>query len=215
MTQRIALMALTVLAVTANDLAAQAGTPIVVARTQSVFELAPYAGHVLSADLKSGPLGTRATIAGGPVYGAQAMLPLLPGAALMANAAYSKSDLEARAPILGGLRVGTSEAWFVDGGIQIGATGDGAGGRPIKPFIQVGAGAIRRTLSVAGLEATATDFAWHAGAGFDVVAVPGVALRAVVRDYVAPFDFQEAIFVDIAEETMHNIALGIGLRFSL
>ena len=215
MTSRATILATIALAFLPAGLVGQPGTPIVVARTQSVIELAPYAGHMLSADLKSGPLGTRATIAGGPVYGAQAMLPLLPGAALMANVAYSKSDLEARAPILGGVRFGSNESWFIDAGIQIGATGDGGGGRPIKPFAQVGGGAVRRTLSVAGMNATATDYAWHAGVGLDVVVTPNVALRALARDYVAPFDFQEAIFVDLERETMHNIAVSLGVRVSL
>lgn len=213
MIARAALVALFAVALAAPRLAGQPGSAIVVTRTRSTLELAPYAGYVFAADLKEGPLGTRATIAAGPAYGVQAMLPLLPGAALMANVARASSDLEVRAPIFGGWSLGTSETWFLDGGIQIGATGRD-GGRAIEPFLQVGAGAVRRTLDVAGLSATATDFAWHAGAGIDLVLLPGIALRGAVRDYVTSFDFEEAIYVDLGRETMHNIALSVGLRFS-
>jgi hypothetical protein len=194
----------------AAPLQAQTGSAIVVPRTQSTLELAPYAGYLLSQDLMSGPLGTRIAVAGGPLYGAQAMLPLLPGIGVVANAAYSASNLKASAPLVGGVDFGRSTTWLYDAGLQIGTGGD----RAIAPFVQLGAGMMSRELSVAGFGTRATDFVWNAGLGVDVAVTTAVGFRLFARDYIGKLDYGDIPLLDIRSENMHNIALSAGLKVS-
>lgn len=210
---RIIGLALTSVMSAAAPLAAQVSS-VTVPRTQSTLELVPYAGYLVSQDLLTGPLGTRLTVAGGAIYGGQAAVSLIPGVALVGHVGYTQSDLEAGAPLIGGFAFGRSSAWLFDAGLQIGAS-PGWIRSGIAPFVQVGSGAIRRTLSAAGLEATATDFAWVVGAGADIPIGGGAAIRVLGRDYIGKFDFEEAMFLDLASETMHNIALSVGIRMAI
>lgn len=195
----------------AGGLAAQGGSVISVGRASSSFELAPYAGYLVSDDVVRGPLGTALRLSDGPLYGVQAGLALAPGVWLLGNVGHSRAELAARVPFAGELEFGASRTWVYDGGVQLALPLGGAGARP---FLQFGAGGMRREVTVEGLTARATDFAYHAGAGLDLGLGPNLGLRLLARDYIGKFDFEEAVFLDRESRTMHNLALTAGLRLS-
>lgn len=194
-------------------LAAQGGPSAASARGRPVLELAPYAGYMLPVDLWSGPVGTRLTVSGGPVLGGQVGIPLLPGVTVVGNVAYATGDLEAGAPILGGVGFGESTTWMYDGGLQLGVP-RGREGAVVTPFVQIGAGAVRRDLRAAGVTVRSTDFAWHAGAGLDLTLAPHVGLWLLARDYVGRFGLEDATTLDVDSGVLHNVGLGAGLRLS-
>jgi len=84
----------------------------------------------------------------------------------------------------------------------------------IRPFVQVGAGAVQRGLSVWEIEVSSTSNVFQAGAGIDLQIAPGLAVRLLVRDHVGRFDLREAVLVDLEGSTMHNVTLGVGLHLA-
>ena len=87
-----------------------------------------------------------------------------------------------------------------------------AGRVGVRPFLQIGAGAIQRDLSVWELTASSTSVAFNGALGVDVGFAPGVGLRLMAKDNVGKFDFQEAVFLDYDGDTMHNVSLAAGLE---
>lgn len=206
-----ALAALAGAVLLAGPLQAQSGQSSIMVK-RGELELTPYAGYIMTGHFANGPLGTSLGSANGAVYGGQVALPLSPGASLVGGLAYSSADLQAQLPILGGHKVGTSVAWLFDGNLQLRAgaqkTGYAAGA---QPFLQVGAGAIHRQLSAAGLQATSTDFAINGGVGFDYEISNGLALRLMAKDYIGKATFNS----DLAQtSTLNNVTLSAGVRFS-
>jgi hypothetical protein len=126
--------------------------------------------------------------------------------------ANSRADVSVGAPIVGGVSIGRSDTWLVDGGLQLSLPA--AGGRALRPFLRVGAGAIRREISVWELTASSTSTALNAGVGLDMRLAPGVGVRLFAQDHVGRFDFQEAALVDYQQEAKHNVSLAAGLRVS-
>lgn len=177
------------------------------------FEVMPYVGYLIGEDIVSGPLGTSLGTGNGPIYGGQLSVPLTPGVSLVGNVGYSSGRLRAGMPILGGFEFGDSRTWVYDGAIQFGIP-VGLGARPVQPFLQLGAGGIRRELSIGGVSTKATSIAYHAGLGVDLGLLPNLGLRLLARDYVGKFDFQEAVFLDYDGDVMHNVALSVGLRLA-
>lgn len=173
-------------------------------------DLVPYAGYLISGNYVNGPLGTDLKSANGPVYGVQLGLPLNGNVSLFGNVAYSGTDLQVGVPILGGVSAGKSAEYLYDGGLQIGTTLSGSG-RAVSPFVQVGAGAIHRDLTVAGVTAGSTDFAFNAGVGVDMGLVPGVGLRLMAKDYVGKLNLGTDA-IPVKTGTINNIALSIGLK---
>lgn len=170
----------------------------------------PYGGYMRFGSLVNGPLGTSIGGAGGPVLGAQARFAVTPNVSLVGNVGYASSNLEARAPIIGGVGVGSSSAWLYDAGVQL-STSVGNG---ITPFVQAGAGAMRQTLSVGPVSATATNFAWNVGAGADIPVNERLGLQLMVKDYIGRFDAGELVGIDVDTRTQHNVALSAGLRLA-
>lgn len=194
----------------AAPLQAQRGSDIRVTRGQ--LEVAPYAGYIFTNHFANGPFGTSLGSGNGAIYGVQAGLPLAPAASLVGGLAYSSADLKANGPFIGGVKVGTSVAWIYEGALQLRATkpttGNVAG---VLPFLQVGAGAIHRRLTAAGLAATSTDFAMNGGVGVDYMIGQNLALRLMAKDYVGKATFDS----DLAQtNTLNNVALSAGLRLS-
>ena len=173
-------------------------------------EIAPYAGVLFSDHLLRGPLGTAVGPAAAPVFGAQVSFPLAFGVSLIANAAYSSADLRASAPVVGGLNFGESTTWLYDGGVEVALPLSSMA----RPFVQVGAGGVHRKLNVQGVRTSADDFLFNVGAGIDLAFSRNAGLRLMARDYIGEFDFQEAAFLPIEGERMHNFALSAGLRLS-
>ena len=178
-----------------------------------IAELSPYAGYLFAGDYLDGPLGTSVGAHNGTLLGAQLALNLTPSIAVVGHVARASSDLEIGVPFLGGVGVGSSEVWLMDGGLQLSAPALSRGGAGIVPFVQIGAGAARHELSGAGiLRTNSTNFAFNAGLGADLMLGRNVGLRLLAKDYVGKFDVQEAGGVDAEGRIGHNVALSVGLK---
>ena len=183
------------------------------AQQRSIAELSPYAGYLFSGDYLDGPLGTSVGGRTGTILGAQVALNLTRSIALVGNVGRASSDLEIGVPFLGGYDVGTSEMWLVDGGLQLSAPALSRGGAGLVPFVQVGAGAARHELSGAGiLRTNATNFAFNAGIGADLMFGRSVGVRLLAKDYIGKFDVQEASGLASDGGIGHNVALSLGLK---
>jgi hypothetical protein len=82
----------------------------------------------------------------------------------------------------------------------------------ISPFLQAGAGEMRRTIEVGPVATRSTSFAYNVGGGVDVQVAPRVGLQLMAKDYIGKFDAQEAAAIDVETETSHNWALSAGVR---
>lgn len=196
--------ALAALSLAAAPLAAQA---------RPIAELTPYAGYLFSGDYLDGPLGTNVGARNGTLLGAQLALNLTRSIAVVGHVARASSDLEIGVPFLGGLDVGSSEVWLMDGGLQLSAPALSRGGAGVVPFVQIGAGAARHELGGGGvLRTNSTNFAFNAGLGADIMLGRNVGLRLLAKDYVGKFDVREASGFDAEGEIGHNVALSVGLK---
>jgi len=175
------------------------------------ISFSPYAGYMRFGGLADGPLSTSLSSANAPVYGAQVNLPLGPTISILGNVAYAEPDLRAGIPVLGSVSVGKSSVLIYDAGLQFSAPA-GYGERSIIPFVQVGAGAMKYDIDVAGFSRSATNLAFNAGAGIDFPLSRNIGLRLAAKDYIGKFDFDEATTVNYDPKTSHNVALSAGLK---
>jgi hypothetical protein len=183
-------------------------TPLAAQRPS--FGITPYAGYMKFDNLVSGPVGTNLRNAGAAVYGAEATLGLTRSIALVGNVAYSQPDLEIGAPLIGGVSVGRSSVLLYDAALRLRVPL--TGGLPIAPFIQGGAGAVRRSFDVGPLSTHETNMAYNVGAGADIAVAPRLGLQLMVKDYIGKFDGQEATGIRLDSKTTHNVAVSAGLR---
>jgi len=202
-------IALALIAALAAPAGAQGLRPI---QNGSVFQLTPYAGYMMFGKFLEGPVGTSLSTKNSPVYGAQLGVQLAPNVALYGNVGYASSNLQVGAPILGHVNVGDSKVWMYDGGLQLDIPVSDAS--PVKPFVQGGAGAMHYDIMAANLlSTTATNFAWNAGAGFDIRLSPTIGVRFMAKDYVGKFNFQDATSISgIQGRTAQNWVVSGGLR---
>ncbi len=190
-------------------------TPLAAQRSAGPsFGITPYAGYMKFGNLVSGPLGTSVRNAGSAVYGAEALLGLTRGIALVGNVAYSQPGLEIGAPLIGGVSVGRSSVLLYDAALRL-RVPVGAAGLPISPFVQGGAGYVRQSLDLGPVSTHATNFAYNVGAGADVAIAPRLGLQLMVKDYIGKFDAREATAINVDTKTTHNWAVSAGLRLGL
>lgn len=201
-------------AITALAAAAPAGAQGVTPPSGSpLFHVTPYAGYMMYGKFLEGPVGTSLSTKNAPVYGAQVGMQVAPNISLIGNVGYSSSDLQVGVPFLGGVGVGSTKIWMYDGGLQFDIPMQQMGSTLIRPFVQVGAGAMHYDVSAANiLDTKATNFAWNAGAGLDVRMSPTMGLTLMAKDYIGKFDFQQATSFDIKGRTAQNWALTAGLK---
>lgn len=173
--------------------------------------ISPYGGYMMFGEIAEGPLGSNLTSSSGPVFGAQANLPLGSIVSVVGNVAYAQPDLRFGLPVLGGVDFGKSDVWIYDAGLQFSAAAL-PGQRSIIPFVQVGAGAMSYDVDVAGINRKATNLAFNAGLGVDLPIAQNIGLRLFAKDYIGKFDVNEATSVDYEAKTSHNIALSAGLK---
>jgi Outer membrane protein beta-barrel domain len=190
---------------------AQSSVPI---KSGTAFELTPYAGYMIFGDYLKGPLGTSISNAPGALYGVQLGMKLAPNISLIGNLGYSSSDVKAGIPFLGGYSIAHSSTLLYDGGLQLDLPLTTASGLSLKPFAQVGAGAMRYNISESIVQTNATNFAANFGVGADVALGQSMGLRLMAKDYVGKFDFHDATQLDVQGQTAHNWALSAGLRFN-
>lgn len=198
--------AITGLAIVTGMLAAGAAS----AQTRNAPAIMPYAGYMLFGDMLQGPLGTSLTNGNGAVYGAQLSLPVAGPVSVYANGGLAKSDLNVGLPIIGGVGIGSTNAWLFDGGLELRVPTAST----ISPVLQAGAGAAHYSISNSFIETASTNAIAVLGAGIDLDLTPNVGLRLLARDHIGQFDFKEAVFVDIQGRTAHNVGLTAGLRVS-
>jgi len=210
---RTSIVALGVVAIvaTTSAAAAQSSAPIA---SGTAFELTPYAGYMIFGDYLKGPLGTSISNAPGAIYGVQLGMKIYPNVSLIGNVGYSSSDVQAGIPFLGGYSIAHSSTLLYDGGLQLDLPLTTASGLALKPFVQVGAGAMRYNISESIVSTTATNFAANFGAGADIALGQSMGLRLMAKDYVGKFDFHDATQLDVQGQTAHNWALSAGLRFN-
>jgi len=171
--------------------------------------ITPYAGYMKFGNLMDGPFGTSVRGAGAPIYGAELQLGVIPGLALVGNVAYAKSNLDLRAPLIGGVSVGQNSALMYDAGLRLHLP------LAFSPFVQAGAGAMRQEVSVASATTHSTNLAYNVGGGVDMGLAPGVGLQLMVKDYIGKFDAREATSLNLDTGTTHNWTVSAGLRLGL
>ncbi|MEP6689746.1 MAG: outer membrane beta-barrel protein [Gemmatimonadaceae bacterium] len=186
--------------------------PLAAQRAIRSAAITPYAGYMLFGDLANGPLGTRLASGNGAVYGAQLGIPFTDNIAIVGNVAHSAPSLQIGAPIIGGYDIGSSSLWMYDAALELSAPLGTATARPIRPFVQLGGGAMHYAVNVKGINSTATNAAFVLGAGVDVPLSAGFALRVQATDYIGKFDFKEATGLGFSGNTTHNLALSAGVK---
>ncbi len=183
-------------------------------RKATVFTVTPYVGYMIFGDFLKGPVGTTLSTKNGPVYGAQVGVDIAPNITVLGNVGYSNSDLRIGVPIVGGVNVGSSKVWLYDGDIQFAFPMGERSSLPIKPFVQVGAGAMHYDISEAFLNTSSTNFAANAGVGVDIQAARNVGVRLMAKDYIGKFNFKDATGFDLEGKTAQNWALTAGVRLA-
>ncbi|HEY7235383.1 MAG TPA: outer membrane beta-barrel protein [Gemmatimonadaceae bacterium] len=196
----------------ASSAAAQAPAPPLANGT--AFELTPYAGYMIFGDYLKGPLGTSISNAPGALYGVQLGMKIYPNVSLVGNLGYTSSDITAGIPFLGGYSIAHSSTLLYDGGLQLDLPLTTASGFSLKPFAQVGAGAMRYSISESIIQTNTTNFAANLGVGADVSLGQSMGLRLMAKDYIGKFNFQGATDLDVQGQTAHNWALSAGLRLN-
>lgn len=180
----------------------------------TAFELTPYAGYMIFGDYFKGPLGTSIGNAPGALYGVQLGMKLAPNISLVGNLGYSSSDVRVGVPFLGGYSIARSSTLLYDGGLQLDLPLTMASGFSLKPFAQVGAGAMRYDISQSIVETQATNFAANVGVGADLALGRAIGLRLMAKDYFGKFDFKDATQLEVTGETAHNWGLSAGIRLN-
>ena len=197
----------TALAVTATETQAQKSSAITIDRGS--FAVVPFGGYLLTQPFLEGPVSTSLTVVSSPLYGLQASLPLAPSASLVGAIGYASGDLEVGVPVLGGISIGNSTALLMDGSVEL----RGSVGR-FMPFVQLGGGAIRRELSVAGISRSTTDFQVSGGLGADIPIAGNFALRLLAKDHYGKADFGTFGELRARTKDIHSLALTGGVRFA-
>jgi hypothetical protein len=195
----------------ASNASAQNSAPIA---SGTAFELTPYAGYMIFGDYLKGPLGTNISNAPGALYGVQLGMKIYPNVSLIGNLGYTSSDVTAGIPFLGGYSIAHSSTLLYDGGLQLDLPLTTASGFSLKPFAQIGAGAMRYNINASILQTNTTNFAANVGLGADVGLGQSMGLRLMAKDYIGKFNFQDATQLDVQGQTAHNWALSAGLRFN-
>jgi opacity protein-like surface antigen len=161
-------------------------------------------------DLLEGPIGTSLSNANGSVAGAQLSVPVAGPVSLYVSGGLARSDLNVGLPIFGGIAIGSTDAWLLDGGLEVRVPTAGA----ISPVLQAGAGVTHYSISNTILETESTSGMGVLGLGVDMAITRNIGLRLMARDHIGKFDFREAVFVDIQGRTAHNVGLTAGLRLA-
>jgi len=195
----------------ATNASAQSAPPIA---SGTAFELTPYAGYMIFGDYLKGPLGTNISNAPGALYGVQLGMKIYPNVSLIGNLGYTSSDVTAGIPFLGGYSIAHSSTLLYDGGLQLDLPLTTTSGFSLKPFAQVGAGAMHYNINASILQTNTTNFAANVGLGADLGLGQSMGLRLMAKDYIGKFNFQDATQLDVQGQTAHNWALSAGLRFN-
>lgn len=193
----------------AGPAAAQRSSAISISRGS--FAVTPYAGYLVSQSFFEGPLNTALSIQSSPVYGAQFSMPLAPTASLVGTIGYGSGDLEAGIPIIGGVSIGQTNTLLLDASVELRL--ENASSRMV-PVFQLGGGAIRREVSILGVNADATDFQVSGAVGVDMPLASNIGLRLMAKDHYGKADFGNVGQLEARTNDFHTVALTGGLRIT-
>lgn len=206
--------ALAVLALALSVQQANAQRPVrssAISVTRGNFAVAPYAGYLVSQTFFEGPLNTKLSVQSSPLYGVQVSLPLAPSASLIGGIAHASGDLDAGLPIIGGISVGTTATTLMDASVELRLESFRAS---FIPVLQLGGGATHRKVTVAGVDASTTDFQVSGGLGADFPLSRTLSLRILAKDYYGKADFGSLGPLTAKTEDLHAVALTGGLRIA-
>lgn len=175
------------------------------------FAIAPYGGYLVSQTFFEGPIGTELNVQSAPLFGVQASLPLAPGASLVGSIAHASGDLDIGVPILGGVAVGTGSTTLFDASVELRM---GSERSRFLPVVQLGGGAIQRKVTVAGVDADATDFQVSGALGADFPVTSNLSVRVMAKDHWGKADFGSVGPLSAKSDDLHAVALMGGVRFT-
>src|SRR5437870_12030034 len=99
MRKTILALTLSLAALGATNLRAQAVAAQCCAVSRGAFEVEGFGGYLITQSFINGPFNTALGSTSSSIYGVQAGLPLAPGAALIGTIGYASGDLKAGLPI--------------------------------------------------------------------------------------------------------------------
>lgn len=181
---------------------------------RGTFGIVPFAGYLISESMVEGPLGTSLGTSDTPLVGGQVSLPLASWVSVVGTVGYANGDLEAGAPIIGGVSVGDSQTWLMDGALELRPGGWADRGYRVIPVLHVGGGAINRQLTVAGMDAESTDFTASAGLGVDIPLFAGSSIRLMAKDHYGKADFGSLGPINARTDEFHTVSLSAGVRIA-
>jgi hypothetical protein len=184
----------------------------------ATFTVTPYFGYAYFGHYVDGPLGTSTSGSSAALTGAQMNLNFSPWVGLVGNVAYGNSGLAFNEPD-GELTHGNSGVWLFDGDLQLSAPFRGMNGEVIKPFLQLGLGAVDYNTQTSTGSQSSAAFAFNYGVGLDYPITRGLGIRLMAKDYVTHWDYNTgytdpygySVYNDVFT---HNFALTGGLRLA-
>lgn len=182
-----------------------------IAMNRGNITIEPFAGYLVTPSYFNGPLNTTLGSSGAALYGAMLSLPLAPSASIVGTAGYSSGNLRAGIPLLGGYNFGTSNTWVFDASVELRADNMKKTGRFV-PFAQLGGGAMRRTVGVAGFNAHTTDFTVSGGVGLNIPLSRNSDISLLAKDYYGKADFGSIGSLNVRTKDINTIALTGGVR---
>ncbi|HSC30974.1 MAG TPA: outer membrane beta-barrel protein [Gemmatimonadaceae bacterium] len=211
-----AVAAVVALVAAAAPLSAQRGLRVIDESSDEVVQFTPYVGYLTFGDFFSRRTGSSLTTDDAAVVGAQLALKLAPHVSFYGNLGYAKSNVEVDVPLAATGAQGNSNIWLYDGGLQFSVPTGPFGRGSVKPFFQIGAGAMHYNFGDGGdgvPSTTATNFAWNAGVGIDARIARSIGVRFMAKDYIGRFNLQDISGEPIDAPVTQNWALSAGLRF--
>ena len=209
-------LGLVALVAAAAPLSAQRGLRVIDESSDEVVQFTPYVGYLTFGNFFSRRTGSSLTTDDAAVVGAQLALKLAPNISFYGNLGYAKSDVEVDVPLAQSGAMGNSNIWLYDGGLQFSVPTGPFGRGSVKPFFQIGAGAMHYNFNDGGdgvPPTTATNFAWNAGVGIDARIARSIGIRFMAKDYIGRFNLQDVSGEPIDAPVTQNWALSAGLRF--
>jgi hypothetical protein len=197
--------------VAASVASAQTPRSSAISVSRGEFAVAPYAGYLISQSFFDGPLNTSLSMQSAPVYGAQFSMPLAPNASIVGTLGYGSGDLEAGIPIIGGISVGETNTLLLDASVELRVP---SATMRFVPVFQLGGGAIRREVSILGVNADATDFQVSGAVGADFPLATNIAVRVMAKDHYGKADFGNVGPLEAKTGDIHTLALVGGVRIA-
>lgn len=211
-----AAVAIVALVAAAAPLSAQRGLRVIDESSDDVVQFTPYVGYLTFGNFFSRRTGSSLSSDDAAVVGAQLGLKLAPNVSFYGNVGYARSNTQVDVPLAQTGAAANTNVWLYDGGLQFAVPTGPFGRGSVKPFFQIGAGAMHYDFddgSPSVPSTSATNFAWNAGVGIDARISRSIGLRFMAKDYIGRFNLQDISGEDIQAPVTQNWALSAGLRF--